>query len=502
MARRLFGLALAFALLATSPPLHPAAAQLDPALRDRVVPAAVELALIADVTDNGQVEHDYLPVGSGTIVSPDGLVLTNWHVVDLDANHDHIAQFEAQQRAAGHTLAIDLDPNRVLLLTTNGVDEPQPAYLATVTKHDADLDLAVLTIVADDQQRAIGPSPALPFVPLGDSDALRLGEALHVFGYPGIGGEALTYTPGVVTSLEHADGIAGVAWVTTDAVLSAGSSGGAALNAAGDLVGVPTQGSALDCRPGDTNGDGTASAADAGCVPYGGSLGEVRPINLAKPLLAQAGFVDPIAESTTSPTATDDAAARMGVFRAPDPDYVASLAEFFDHPKADAAQVQAAMDAYCATGPLYPPGVSAVVATPWPFAAPTAEDDWRATRYYAWQTGKVTQITDANGVVHSHAEIVAMPQAERDALADQWLVAEGTSVDFLPPRLVSAPDAAARPLGILHAGVTLTITGPYIEGGSCDWWPVQVVDPHGAATLQAGQTGYVLEQYLRPAAGG
>ena len=159
MRHRACGLVLALLLVTAVLVTRPAAAQLAPVLRERVIPAAVEIALIVDVTDNGQVEHDYLPIGSGTIVAPNGLVLTAWHVVDHDANHDRIAQFEAKQQAAGRRLTINLDPDRVLLLTTNGVDDPKPAYLATVTAHGADLDLAVLTI-ASPMRSAFSRTPA------------------------------------------------------------------------------------------------------------------------------------------------------------------------------------------------------------------------------------------------------------------------------------------------------------------------------------------------------
>jgi hypothetical protein len=53
---------------------------------------------------------------------------------------------------------------------------------------------------------------------------------------------------------------------------------------------VPTQGSALDCRPFDSNLDGTLDGQDVGCIPVGGSIGQLRPINLAWPLLEEAGL--------------------------------------------------------------------------------------------------------------------------------------------------------------------------------------------------------------------
>lgn len=289
--RRRFACALLLgALLLRILSTRDVAAQLAPAVRDRVVPATIEVALIADVTVNGQAEHDYLPMGSGTIVAPDGLVLTAWHVVDPDRNRREIDRVVADAKAQGTELAVTLDPDHVLLLTSDARALAAPTWIAAVAVHDATLDLAVLRIDADAQGQPLSPAMPLPFVPLGDSATVGLGDPIHVFGYPSIGDDALTYTAGVVSGFGHEAGVADPAWIMTDATLSGGSSGGTAVDASGRLVGVPTQGTQLDCRPGDTNGDGRIDAQDVGCIPVGGSIGQLRPINLARPLLTQAGF--------------------------------------------------------------------------------------------------------------------------------------------------------------------------------------------------------------------
>jgi S1-C subfamily serine protease len=76
--------------------IAPSLAQMRPDVRDRVIPAAVQIAIHADVTTNGVTEPRILPVGSGTIVSADGLILTNWHVVNM-ADYRHMFDgWEAQ----------------------------------------------------------------------------------------------------------------------------------------------------------------------------------------------------------------------------------------------------------------------------------------------------------------------------------------------------------------------------------------------------------------------
>lgn len=280
---------LVFILAIAAPAL--AAAQVDPTVRDRVVSAAVQVAITADVTENGATTPEFFPVGSGTIISPDGLVLTNWHVIDMEAHRERFLQWERDAAAAGMILSFKLEERGVMILTSGERGLPEPAYLAEIVAQDEALDLAVLHVVAELSGPTADPNvPALPYIPIGDSDAISLADPIDIYSYPQAGGGSLTYTTGVVSGFNFEPGGKGRAWITTDATLSGGSSGGTAVNRRGQLVGVPTQGSALDCRPFDTNGDGVLDAQDVGCIPVGGSIGQIRPINLAWPLLEQAGL--------------------------------------------------------------------------------------------------------------------------------------------------------------------------------------------------------------------
>jgi S1-C subfamily serine protease len=210
--------------------------------------------------------------GSGSLISADGLILTNAHVVD-----DRGGEFS--------------DLGVAVLLQAD--QPPELMYLAEVAAVDYALDLAVLRLVSDLEGNPIQVD--LPFVQLGDSDAVAIGEGLKILGYPGIGGDTITFTEGVVSGFTSERNVEGRAWIKTDATIAGGNSGGMAANAEGELVGIPTQASSgaedseiVDCRLiADTNGDGRIDDRDT-CVPIGGFINGLRPINLAFPLIEAA----------------------------------------------------------------------------------------------------------------------------------------------------------------------------------------------------------------------
>ncbi|MCB9543480.1 MAG: Do family serine endopeptidase [bacterium] len=155
-------------------------------------------------------------MGSGVIVSDDGLVLTNNHVVEH-----------------GEQIEVTLSDGRDL-----------PAELVGT---DPKTDLAVIRITGD----LTGLTP----MPLGDSDALRLGESVLAIGNPfGLGH---TVTLGIVSAKSRAGmGIVDYEdFIQTDAAINPGNSGGALVNMRGELVGINT---AILSRTGGYQGVGFA----------------------------------------------------------------------------------------------------------------------------------------------------------------------------------------------------------------------------------------------------
>jgi len=244
---------------------------------ERAMPAVVQIVALRQQF-LGNLSPSW--TGSGTIVDSSGLILTNCHV--------------ANPRAMGMPAP---PADRLAVAITQRSDEP-PAltYFVEIVAQSPALDLAVLRIVVGLDGRPVGKLN-LPSIPVGDSDELELGDTLSIFGYPGIGGETVTFTSGSVAGFSKEQGVRDRrAWIKTDATIAGGNSGGTALNHKGELIGIPTQAAAgagitpVDARPVvDTTGDGRVDHRDTP-MAVGGFINGLRPIKLAKSMLAKAGM--------------------------------------------------------------------------------------------------------------------------------------------------------------------------------------------------------------------
>ncbi len=141
--------------------------------------------------------------GSGFIISPDGYIITNNHVVENGERLD-VQLFDGRQ------------------------------FSAEVVGRDPDTDVAVIKIDAD----------GLPSVSLGDSDSLRVGEWVLAIGNPLGNAFSFTVTAGIVSGRGRVlRGLERTEWnisdfIQTDAAINPGNSGGPLVNIRGQVVGV------------------------------------------------------------------------------------------------------------------------------------------------------------------------------------------------------------------------------------------------------------------------
>ncbi len=140
-------------------------------------------------------------LGSGVIISTDGYILTNHHVID-----------------GAEQIKVDLNDNRTLDARVVGSDPPS--------------DLAVLKIDATN----------LPVLALGDSDKVRVGDVVLAIGNPlGIG---QTVTMGIISAKGRQTGLSNGSFedfLQTDAPINQGNSGGALVSTNSELIGINSQ---------------------------------------------------------------------------------------------------------------------------------------------------------------------------------------------------------------------------------------------------------------------
>jgi serine protease Do len=137
-------------------------------------------------------------LGSGFIISPDGYILTNNHMVE-----------------GAEKVTVELADDR--------------KFTAEVTGTDPDSDIAVIKIDVDN----------LPYLELADSDTLEVGEWVLAIGNPL--GFSHTVTAGIVSAKGRSVGLANIEnFIQTDAAINRGNSGGPLLNLEGKVVGMNT----------------------------------------------------------------------------------------------------------------------------------------------------------------------------------------------------------------------------------------------------------------------
>ena len=137
-------------------------------------------------------------IGSGVIISKDGYIVTNNHVIDK-----------------ADEISVTLNDNR--------------EFKGRLIGTDPSTDLALIKIEADD----------LPTIPVGDSDALKVGEWVLAVGNPF--NLTSTVTAGIVSAKARTLGVynGGIeSFIQTDAAINPGNSGGALLNVEGQVIGI------------------------------------------------------------------------------------------------------------------------------------------------------------------------------------------------------------------------------------------------------------------------
>jgi S1-C subfamily serine protease len=196
---------------ATPPEALRALPNLDPPTGavERMLVSTVEL-----ITGSGSL-------GSGVLVSPAGHILTNWHVV--------------RDPGGGS------DKRIYVAVTEDSARPPTEAFRARVIDHREDRDLALLQIVGDLYGHRIPEDYRFPFLAMGNDQALKIGDGVGLIGFPRVGGTgsrvSVTYSTGAVGGFE-ARPYGRV--IKTDADANQGNSGGAAVDAEGELVGIPS----------------------------------------------------------------------------------------------------------------------------------------------------------------------------------------------------------------------------------------------------------------------
>jgi len=195
---------------------------------------------------------EYCWSGSGALILDGKYVVTNAHVAAFSTE-------DGPKFSGCKVLTIGLSDSTGL--------NPSDYVGGFVAAIDTERDLALieLNVPIDSRTRKS------LFIKSGD---IGLESKIRVFGYPGIGGNSLTVSSGIISGLDRSEKFS---YFKVSADISGGNSGGPVVDNKGQLVGIATAlaRQRIDCSSGTT------------CYSDGNGLGLVRPISLVQPLLSK-----------------------------------------------------------------------------------------------------------------------------------------------------------------------------------------------------------------------
>ncbi|MDG2032144.1 MAG: PDZ domain-containing protein [Phycisphaerales bacterium] len=229
--------------------------------REAVYPALVNISVVGKQYQNGRMRR-FPAAGSGVIVSPEGHVLTNFHV-------------------AGETTRITCK------LPDGRVFNAEPIVLDPLT------DLAVLQL----QLEQDGTTEEVPFARLGDSDQLEIGDDVFAMGNPQTLSSSMTrgivsnptrvFTSFTGNEMDEVDLGGGqrtglfTRWIQHDALILGGNSGGPLVNLEGEVVGINDRGGSgmSFAIPSNLADDVLRQAVEKGFVERGWMGLSVKPVD-------------------------------------------------------------------------------------------------------------------------------------------------------------------------------------------------------------------------------
>lgn len=185
-----------------------------PSVAEKVLPSVVGIEVQYTVNSIFGGSGNATASGSGIIISSDGYILTNNHVV---SNTDSSSSNSFYQVSEANSVKVYL------------YGDSQTAYDAKIIGTDAETDLAVIKIDKTD----------LPVAELGNSDELKIGEWAMAVGNPlGLSSSiSIGAVSAVNRKVEDSDGIE-YTLIQTDAAINQGNSGGALVNSNGQVIGI------------------------------------------------------------------------------------------------------------------------------------------------------------------------------------------------------------------------------------------------------------------------